>query len=57
MYKCTDYYHPESEGGVIYNDPDIGIKWPVKDPILVDRDRKFPRLKDLTPDELPRTES
>ena len=28
-YKCTDFYHPESEGGILYNDPEIGIQWPV----------------------------
>lgn len=28
VYKCTDYYHPESEGGIVWNDPDVGVQWP-----------------------------
>ena len=31
VYKCTDFYDPENEGGIIYNDPDINIKWPIFD--------------------------
>lgn len=29
-YKCTDFYHPEDEGGIIWNDPDIGVEWPIE---------------------------
>ena len=43
-YKCTDFYHPESERGIAWNDPDIGIAWPTSDPILSTRDRAAPRL-------------
>ena len=44
-YKCTDFYCPEDEGGVIWNDPDIGIEWPDlgMDYILSDKDKKLPR--------------
>ena len=28
-YKCTDFYHPNDEGGLAWNDPDIGIEWPI----------------------------
>lgn len=45
-YKCDDFYHPNDEGGIIYNDPDIGIKWPEVDCELVlsDKDKKHPSL-------------
>lgn len=47
-YKCDEFYHPEDEGGLIYNDPDIGIIWPeVGEVILSDKDRKNPALADL----------
>ena len=52
-YKCTDYYNRESEKGVIYNDPDLGIKWPVETPVISDKDRELPRLKDINSDDLP----
>jgi dTDP-4-dehydrorhamnose 3,5-epimerase len=53
VYKCTDFYHPEDEGGVIWNDPDIGIDWPIDEPALSDKDLANPRLSALTADELP----
>jgi len=53
-YKCTDFYNPEAEASVLWNDPDIGIDWPVKLPILSDRDKNAPRLKDMPPDRLPK---
>ena len=34
-YKCTDFYHPEDEGGILWNDPEIGIQWPVEDGVEV----------------------
>jgi dTDP-4-dehydrorhamnose 3,5-epimerase len=46
-YKISDYYYPESDLGIIYNDPDIAINWPISDPILSDKDKKLPFLKDL----------
>jgi dTDP-4-dehydrorhamnose 3,5-epimerase len=52
LYKCTDYYHPQSERGVLWNDPDIGIEWPELDVRLSDKDRNNRRLRDLG-DELP----
>jgi dTDP-4-dehydrorhamnose 3,5-epimerase len=51
-YKCTDYYDPTDEIGVLWNDPEIGIAWPVKDPILSAKDLAAPRLRDLI-DKLP----
>jgi len=46
-YKCTDFYHPEAEFSVAWDDPDIGIPWPIDSPILSEKDRKAPRLKDV----------
>ena len=56
-YKCTDFYNPASEGGIIWNDPDIKIDWPVKEPMLSVKDASFPRLRDIEPEKLPRLES
>jgi len=46
-YKCTDYYDPSDEGGVIWNDPDVAIDWPIDQPLLSDKDSKLPTLKEL----------
>ena len=44
-YKCDELYHPEDEGGIMYNDPQIGIQWPeVGDLILSEKDQKHPAL-------------
>ena len=53
-YKCTDFYHPEDEGGILWSDPDIGIAWPVSDPVLSEKDRRYPQLAELLPQDLPR---
>lgn len=52
-YKCTDYYNPDTEAGVLWNDPDIGIDWPIDEPMLSAKDIKLPRLKDIPEDKLP----
>jgi dTDP-4-dehydrorhamnose 3,5-epimerase len=41
QYKCTSYYHPDSDTGLIWNDPDLKINWPVKNPILSKKDTKL----------------
>ena len=46
-YKCTDFYRPEDEIGVAWDDPDIGIAWPIADPVISGKDRALPRLRDL----------
>lgn len=52
-YKCTDFYNPVTEQGIIWNDPDIGIEWPIAQPVLSTKDEVYPRLKDLRPENLP----
>ena len=47
LYKCTDYYSPQDERGIIWNDPAIGIRWPTDNPILSPKDGKYPLLSDL----------
>lgn len=57
-YKVTDFYHPEDEGGVLWNDTELGIAWPGVQPgtqlledgtplNIIDRDRLWPRIKEL----------
>lgn len=45
-YKCTDYYHPEDEGTILWNDPAIGINWPVTSPLLSAKDSAAPCLRE-----------
>jgi dTDP-4-dehydrorhamnose 3,5-epimerase len=53
MYKCTDFYAPDDEGGILWSDPSIGIEWPVEDPQLSDKDSCYPCLKDVPSERLP----
>ncbi|MGH0037843.1 MAG: dTDP-4-dehydrorhamnose 3,5-epimerase [Myxococcota bacterium] len=52
-YKCTDFYDPEDEIAILWNDPDIGIEWPIDDPTLSKRDVAARRLRDFDEGELP----
>jgi dTDP-4-dehydrorhamnose 3,5-epimerase len=52
-YKCSDFYAPEAERGICWNDPDLGIEWPVADPVLSDRDRTYHQLKEIAVAHLP----
>ncbi len=48
-YKCTDFYHPGDEGGILWNDPEVGVEWPIPadmEPTLSERDTKWGGLKD-----------
>lgn len=47
VYKCTQVYNKESEGSLLWNDPDLNIKWNIKDPVISAKDSKAPLFKDL----------
>jgi dTDP-4-dehydrorhamnose 3,5-epimerase len=51
-YKCTEFYSPQNERTLAWNDPDIGIQWPLDHPQLSEKDAHGPRLKDLPKDRL-----
>lgn len=47
-YKCTDFYHANDEGGIAWNDPEIGVEWPIEEGmaiLLSERDKKWGKLK------------
>ena len=48
-YKCTSDYQPQQDVGIRWNDPDIGIDWPIDNPLLSEKDAKAPLLKDTEP--------
>ena len=49
LYKVTGVYNPASEGGLIWNDADVNIRWPLEKPLLSHRDAALPALKRLEP--------
>lgn len=51
-YKCSEFYAPSDEGGILWSDPDIGIEWLIQEPIVSEKDAKYPRLRERTPDQL-----
>jgi len=51
-YKCTDFYHPDDEGGLAWNDPEIGVQWPITDDmhlIISEKDRKWGSFRETFP--------
>ncbi len=52
-YKCTDFYHKETELSLRWDDPEVNIQWPLAAPQLSDKDAQAPYLADLSPDRLP----
>ena len=52
-YKCSEKYAAEAEIGVFWNDPDIGIVWPVESPILSEKDKLNPTLREIRKERLP----
>jgi len=52
-YKCTDFYHPNDEGGILYNDPEIGVEWPIPEGmelIMSEKDQKWGGIKEYLAD-------
>jgi dTDP-4-dehydrorhamnose 3,5-epimerase len=52
-YKCTKFYAPDDERGILWNDPGIGIEWPIAEPLLSAKDQSYHRLNDVASDDLP----
>jgi dTDP-4-dehydrorhamnose 3,5-epimerase len=53
IYKTTDLYNPDDEYGVLWSDPTIGIDWPVEVPVVSDKDKQFPGLKEAPEENFP----
>jgi len=54
IYKCTDYYRPEDEGGLLWDDVAVGIDWPLGSPLLSDKDKAYSCLADISQSLLPK---
>lgn len=50
LYKCTDFYSPKDERGILWNDPALEIPWPVSSPVISNKDRAYRTLKEMEPD-------
>jgi len=53
IYKCTDFYAPGDDFGILWSDPSIGIKWPDRSPLLSEKDGRNPKLSEVPEDRLP----
>ena len=53
LYKCSDSYDPKDEHGIRWDDPDLGISWGLPNPLLSEKDRKYPTLGTVSPEFLP----
>jgi dTDP-4-dehydrorhamnose 3,5-epimerase len=52
LYKCTGFYYPDDERGILWSDPNVGIDWPVADPFLSEKDQRYPNLSDIPSEHL-----
>ena len=48
VYKCSDFYSPADDRGILWNDPSLGIPWPAQDPLVSAKDARLPRLAEVT---------
>jgi dTDP-4-dehydrorhamnose 3,5-epimerase len=53
LYKCSDFYDPSDEYGIIWNDPGLGISWGISSPLISDKDAKYPTLAAMPRESLP----
>jgi dTDP-4-dehydrorhamnose 3,5-epimerase len=53
LYKCSDFYAPDDEYGIVWNDPGLDISWGIADPTFSEKDAKSPRLSEVSADCLP----
>jgi dTDP-4-dehydrorhamnose 3,5-epimerase len=53
LYKCSDFYDPSDEYGIIWNDPEVGISWGVANPLVSEKDTKYPTLAAMPREFLP----
>jgi len=53
LYKCSDFYFPQDERGVTWNDPDLKIPWNIEQPLLSQKDQSYPRLAQIPREQLP----
>lgn len=56
LYKCSDFYYPEDENGVLWNDPGLGVPWNVTEPVLSAKDQAYLPLRKIAPELLPHYE-
>jgi len=54
VYKCSDFYFPDCEAGIIFSDPQLAIRWPAGNFLLSPKDQQYPALQDISPEDLPR---
>jgi dTDP-4-dehydrorhamnose 3,5-epimerase len=54
LYKCTEFYTPSDEGSILWDDPAIGIEWPISDAILAPKDAGAPKLANVPSERLPK---